>query len=290
MQALLLGPAPRPQPSSSPKAPIGLFDSGVGGLTVLAELRRKLPSEHFIYIADQAHVPYGGRPLAEIREFASSLTRYLFARGCKMVVMACNVSTATVLEDMRTLYGDHVCGVIGPGAAEAVQKSRGKIGVLATLGTVKTGAYRRAIQAFAPNLEVHEVACPRFVPLIEAGALNTPDAHHAAHEYLSPLLAQEVDTVILGCTHYPFLKPLLQTISGGRLNFVDPAEATGRVVSQTLAAQDLYGCDGPGDTQIYTTADAARLAEQLPFFLPGVAAPVSALSWRYPETTAALTP
>ncbi|MEO1229093.1 MAG: glutamate racemase [Myxococcota bacterium] len=223
-----------PTPSWDRAAPIALFDSGVGGLTVLQALAQLLPAERFFYIADQVHVPYGGRPLDEIRGFARGLTRHAFARGAKAVVMACNVSSATYAAEAAISYGeDRVLGVVEPGAQAAAQATRtGRIGVLATAGTVASGAYPEALARARAQLEVRSVACPRFVPLIEAGKLDGPEAEDAVQEAVAPLL-DWADTLVLGCTHYPFLLPLLRRLAPD-LKTIDPAEATARVVAAQL--------------------------------------------------------
>lgn len=276
----MTGFTPGHPPAIHEEAPIGLYDSGVGGLTVLAAIARRLPNERFVYIADQAHVPYGGRPLGEIRTFAGSLARYLFDRGCKMAVMACNISSATALEDVEAGVGpEHVLGVIHPGARAAVARTRaGRIGVLATAGTVASGAYPRSVATLDAGLEVHQVACPRFVPLVEAGETETPDAEDAAATYLAPLRAAGVDTVILGCTHYPFLLPTLRTVAP-ELAFVDPAEATAAAVEDHLVRAGRVRGPHPGHHELLTTGAADTFATQLSSFMPGVEGEIAHLPW-----------
>lgn len=272
-------------PALHADAPIGLYDSGVGGLTVLAAIARRLPDERFVYIADQAHVPYGGRPLSEIRRFAGSLARYLFDRDCKMAVMACNVSSATALDDVEGVVGpDHVLGVIHPGSRAAAQATKtGAIGVLATAGTVASGAYPRAVAALDGALAVHQVACPRFVPLVEAEETESADAEDAARAYLGPLIEAGVDTVVLGCTHYPFLLPALRRVAP-HLTFVDPAEETADEVVRRLTATGRV-CPpphppGPPRHLLLTTGSPAAFAAQLDRFAPGSSAAVARLPWR----------
>ncbi|MCS6775599.1 MAG: glutamate racemase [Chloroherpetonaceae bacterium] len=250
-------------------APIGVFDSGLGGLTVVRQIRTFLPAEPVLYVADQAHVPYGGRPLVEVRQFALGISRALYAAGCKAIVMACNISSATALDTVRQEYPDMpVLGVIGPGVRVAVRCTRNRrIGVLATEGTVRSQAYRRALQACNPDLEVVEVACPAFVPLVEAGALDTPETVQAAVQYLSPLCMAGVDTVILGCTHYPFLLPVLQRIAP-QLTFVDPARATVERLLHALLQRRLHA---PLRTQadlLVTTGNPDAFRRQTALFFP----------------------
>ena len=239
-------------------APIGVFDSGVGGLSVVRRLRELLPNESLIYVADQAHVPYGGRELQEVEGFACGISAALIASGCKAIVMACNISSAVALDAVQALHPDvPVLGVIRPGAAAALQAvEEGRIGVLATEGTVRSGAYTATLQAICPNAQVTEVACPRFVPLIEAGRERTAEARAAVREYLAPLLAQEVETVVLGCTHYPFLLPLLQS-EAPKTRFIDPAYQTTCALQDLLSERNLLCDAAPGVIRyLYTTGDA----------------------------------
>lgn len=279
------GFGPGHAPAVHEQAPIGLYDSGVGGLTVLAAIARHLPHERFIYIADQAHVPYGGRALSEIQSFAGSLARYLFDHGCKAAVMACNISTATTLDLVEDQVGpEHVLGVIHPGAqaaAEVTQTQR--IGVLATAGTVASGAYPAAVRAIDSGLQVHQVACPRFVPLVEAQRSDSPDAHDAAASYLQPLIEAGVDTVILGCTHYPFLLRTLAAVAPAGMRFVDPAEQTARTLKATLQRTGrVRPAPLPGRTmphQLLTTGHADVFARQLRDLMPEIEGQVARLPW-----------
>lgn len=252
-------------------APIGVFDSGVGGLTVARELARRLPNERVFYVADQLHVPYGGRPLDEIRSFATALSDHLFISGAKRVVMACNISSATALDRVRERFGaDRVLGVIEHGARAAVGATKsGRIGVLATQGTVATTAYSRTIHALANDARVFEVACPRFVPLVESNALEGEAAESAAREYLAPLLAERTDTIILGCTHYPFLLPLLHRVANDRVRFIDPAAATVDALEKNLAQRGLAAEEkNPLPHRLSTTGDPELFKNQLKIFWP----------------------
>ena len=257
-------------------APIGVFDSGVGGLTVVQNLFEVLPNETILYVADQAHVPYGGRELSEIEGFATGTTASLLSAGCKAVVMACNISSAVALASVEKIYPTSIiAGVIRYGAAVAAETTRnGKVGVLTTEGTRKSGAYTRELRAIQSSLAVLEVGCPKFVPLVEAGEVNSREAFAAAEEYLSPLLALGADTVILGCTHYPYLLDALQAIAP-EIIFVDPAEATARGVAQRLADAELLR-SRPTDFEftaaspcslLTTTGDAQAFRQNAPRFL-----------------------
>lgn len=269
-------PASHPAPSSAPCAPIALFDSGVGGLTVLEAIARRLPGESTHYVADQAHVPYGGRPLGEVRSFAAGLTAHAFGVGAKLVVMACNVSSATYAEEADRLYGrGRVLGVVVPGAraAEAATRAR-RVAVLATEGTVASGAYPAAFSRLDARLEVTQVACPRFVPLVEAGALEGAQAEDAVDEALAAVRRARADVVVLGCTHYPYLLPVLRR-QAPDLCYVDPAEATAYEVEQRIAAfasparSAVHRLFTTGDPGAFEAQAAALLADRLPWVLGG---------------------
>lgn len=267
------------RPSDLPQQPIAYFDSGVGGLTVLEAIERACPGEGAYYIADQAHVPYGGRPLDEVRGFAERLTAHAFEAGAKLVVMACNISSATYAADAAERWGaDRVLGVVDPGAAAALRTSlSGRLGVLATQGTVDSEAYPRAVHALGPKARVTQRACPRFVPLVEAGELTGPAAEDACREALEPLLSAAVDTVVLGCTHYPYLLPTLQSLAP-HIGFIDPARETAERVAQLLEARGLRA-EAPVPSTLYTTGDVVRFAEQVAELLPEHRYEVAALRW-----------
>lgn len=204
---------------------IGLFDSGVGGLTVLGPLARFQPRWPLVMIADQAHVPYGGRPLDEIRGFALAQTEFLFELGVERVVMACNISSATALGEARRRFGERrVFGMVEPGCALALRATRsGRIGVLATQGTVRSGAYAERLRDAVPSVDCLSLACPEFVPLIEAGHVDDDAARDAVAPYVAQLRAFGADVAILGCTHYPHLRTVLQA-AAPEIHFVDPAD------------------------------------------------------------------
>jgi glutamate racemase len=256
-------------------APIGVFDSGVGGLSVAGEILRNLPFESVLYYADTAHVPYGGRPLEEVRGFALAICDFLVENGAKMVAMACNISSAVALPAARERHPDiPMLGVIEPGSAAALATGARRIGVLATQGTVKSGAYTRAITMSEPQSKVVEVPCPLFVPLVEAGETETPEALSAAREYLSPLASAGSEAVILGCTHYPFLLPALQKAAAElfptnkRPVFVDPALETTREVGCLLSR---HGIAAPAATtpshRYFVSGDVGQFQERGSLFL-----------------------
>ena len=265
---------------SSTKQPIALFDSGVGGLTVLTRISEQLPQQDLIYIADQAHVPYGNRALKEIESFAQSLTIASFQLGAGMVLMACNISSAIYGKQAQECYGNtRVLGVVEPGAKAALKRtSKAKIGVLATTGTVSSGAYTQTIKRIQNNVEVLEVPCPKFVPFIEAGELDSPKVDIACQQALEPLKKAEVDVVILGCTHYPYLLAALQKAAPS-INFVDPAIELATQVAQMYPTNNINSTKRP-TYQLLTTQNEDRFRQQVNQFIETTAhVQISTLHW-----------
>lgn len=296
-------------------APIGVFDSGVGGLSVVRAILRRYPHERILYVADQAHVPYGERPLEDIRRFAGGISDFLAEQGCKAIIMACNISSACALPSIAAkLAFLPTFGMIGPAVRRAVEMdSQAAIGVLATTGTVRSGAYTAQIRALNPQARVVEVACPRFVPLVEAGELSSEETLEAAYAYLMPIARAECRTIILGCTHYPFLLPTLRRATAdlfpGPVRFIDPAEETAQALEgeappsrswpsppNPLSQPWERGSDSPearppdGCFQerglsmrarhlLLTTSDVATFASQVPRFLPGMEYDVAIAHW-----------
>ncbi len=218
---------------------IGVMDSGVGGLTVARAILDQLPNEPIIYVGDTAHGPYGPRPIAEVRELALDVLDELVARDVKMLVIACNSASAAMLRDARERYDIPVIEVIQPAVRRAVGATRnGRIGVIGTSATITSGAYDDAFAA-APHITVTSQACPRFVEFVEAGMTSGPELVAAAHEYLDPILATEIDTLVLGCTHYPLLTGVISMIAGDAVTLVSSAEETAKDVYRTLVENDL---------------------------------------------------
>lgn len=245
-------------------APIGVFDSGLGGLTVAARIMRRLPNESIVYLADTAHVPYGERPLDEILGFAMDITGFLRRMGAKMVVMACNMSSAVALGSAREAFaGMPALGVINPGSRAAVRASSGgPIGVLATTGTVSSHAYARIIRSIAPETQVYEQACPAFVPLVESGEAGNPKAYAAAREYVDPLLRRGVGTIILGCTHYPFLSSAISAAAGPSVRLIDPAEETVSETEKIILEHGIQAAPSQrAQHKYFCTGDTAGFAE-----------------------------
>lgn len=218
-----------------PERAIGVFDSGVGGLTVLRELCRQIPDEALVYLGDTARVPYGTKSPQTVLRYAREAARFLLAQRVKLLVVACNTASAVALDDLAEHYQLPVVGVIEPGARRALEVTRsGRIGVIGTEGTVRSGAYDRALRAGRPDVVVHAAACPLFVPLAEEGWCAHEIARLAAREYLAPLLDKGIDTLVLGCTHYPLLKQTLQEVVGPGVELIDSAEETAKAVAAVL--------------------------------------------------------
>ena len=213
---------------------IAVFDSGVGGLTVFREIARALPREPLIYLGDSARVPYGTKSPATIVRYSLEAARYLMTRNVKMFVVACNTATAAALPELKAQLPIPVVGVVEPGARAAVERTSGVVGVIATEGTVRSKAYTKAIHALDPDVEVIESAAPLFVPLAEEGWANTHVAREVAEIYLEPLIDAGIDTLVLGCTHYPILRGTIESVVGDTVHIVDSAETTAQVVKDVL--------------------------------------------------------
>lgn len=261
--------------------PVGVFDSGLGGLSVAAEVLRTLPYESIMYLADSAHLPYGERPLEQIRDFALDITSFLILKGAKAVVMACNMSSAVALDEARERHPHTpVLGVIEPGAKAAVEASGGgPIGVLATTGTVRSEAYVRAAHRLDPSLRVVQQACPEFVPLVESGKADTEEAEAAARAYVTPLVRAGCRTLVLGCTHYPFLRRAIRAAAGPGVRIVDPAQETARLLHKVLSERRA-AADSASPRHTYcTTGDAAAFAEMGSLLLGRRIESVHEVSW-----------
>jgi glutamate racemase len=269
--------------------PIGIFDSGIGGLTVLRAINQLLPDKPILYLADQAHVPYGPRPLEEVRRFSESITRYLLGRGARMVVVACNTASAAALKYLRVTFPEVPFVGMEPAVKPAAEHTRsGVVGVLATPATFQGELYASVVERFGRGVRLLQNTCPGLVTQIENGDLDTPDTRLILERALHPMLDQGIDTVVLGCTHYPFVIPLIQQITGPDVRVIDPAPAVARQVQRlTLAtslvdishAEETSEMDGPHQLlQFATTGDALRLESMLPKLI-GSRSPVKSLTW-----------
>ena len=225
------------------KLPIGIFDSGVGGLTVYRALHHRLPNEHFVYLGDTARVPYGTKSLATVERYAIENSRFLASLGIKLLVVACNTASALALPKIRESIGIDVVGVIGPGARKAVEITKGesnpKIGVIATEATVSSNAYFEAIRRASDTAEVVQAACPLFVPLAEENWLHEPETFAIAAKHLEKIVEFGPDALVLGCTHYPILRDVIQQTVGPSVKLIDSGEATAEEVEKLLADKDL---------------------------------------------------
>lgn len=218
-------------------SPVGIFDSGLGGLTVAREVFQLLPSEDVVYFGDVGRTPYGGRSKEIITQFTRQDINFLIEQGVKVVVAACNTASALALDTIKRDYEIEIIGVIEPGAVSAAGATKnGNIGVIGTVGTVHSNAYARALEAIDRNLKVFSMACPLFVPLVEEGYVDKRATYLIAEEYLAPFKNNGIDTLILGCTHYPLLKPVIRQVLGETVQLIDSARETARVVTQRLAA------------------------------------------------------
>jgi glutamate racemase len=239
--------------------PVGVFDSGVGGLTVLHECLVTMPHEDFVYLGDHARLPYGPRPLEEISRFAREIAAYLEGEGVKLLLVACNAATSAALPRLQEELTVPVVGVITPEAHAAVQATRNRrIGLMATQATVEAGRYAQLVRALDAGAELVPVACPRLVPLIESDEPFGGGTTEAVREYAAPLKAAEVDTVILGCTHYPLIRPIFQRVFGRGVTLVFSAEETAREVAETLARKGIENGEArEGSYRFLTTGDPA---------------------------------
>ncbi|MGH9424673.1 MAG: glutamate racemase [Thermoanaerobaculia bacterium] len=224
-----------PRPSSLvPVSPIGVFDSGVGGLTVFREIARALPHHSLIYLGDSARVPYGTKSAETVTRYSLEAAAHLLDRGIGMLVVACNTATAAALPALQAQLTIPVIGVVEPGARAAAERTSGRVGVIATEGTVRSKAYTRAIKNLDPKIEVIESAAPLFVSLAEEGWANTHVAREVAEIYLEPLLDARIDTLVLGCTHYPILRGTIEQVVGENVIIVDSAETTAACVHSAI--------------------------------------------------------
>ncbi len=220
-------------------SPIGLFDSGVGGLSVWREVVRQLPYESTIYFADRANCPYGPRPAEEVKDLSATIVRFLLAKHCKLIVVACNTASAAALEWLRTEFAVPIVG-IEPALKPAVEATRtGHVGVLATAGTIEGKPFNNTRHRYANGVQVHVQVGEGLVELVESGQLDTPETAALLRQYLAPMLTAQVDQIALGCTHYPFLRPLIDQIVGHQAVIIDPAPAVAHQVKRVLLAHGL---------------------------------------------------
>ncbi len=243
------------------EGPIGIFDSGVGGLSVLREVRRQLPAEDLIYIADQAHVPYGNRSKGDVFGFSAGIARYLIKKQVKLMIIACNTASAVALADLRLEYPSlpfvGMEPAVKPAAAET---STGVVGVLATPATFQGDLYASTVERFAKGVKILQDTCPGLVDQIEAGGITSSETREILTRALHPMLEEGVDEIVMGCTHYPFVIPLIKEIVGDEVEVIDPAPAVARQAGRLLDEYDLHR-DGPeeGKVSFYTSGETENL-------------------------------
>ena len=250
----------------SPQAPIGIFDSGVGGLSVLRAIRAQLPNENLLYFADQIHVPYGPRSLEEVRQFSEAITRYLLEQGSKLIVVACNTASAAALHYLRETFPDVPFVGMEPAVKPAAEHtSSGVVGVLETPATFQGALYASVVERFANGVTVLQNTCVGLVEEIERGAVDGDKAKEILESALRPMLGRGLDTVVLGCTHYPFAIPQIEAICGDSVRVIDPAPAVARQVERRLAALGILSSGNAQDNvTLYTSGDPEKLQSLLP--------------------------
>ena len=239
---------------------IGVFDSGVGGLTVLREIMAHLPAESLLYFGDTARVPYGDRTQAELLRFVREIITWMQGQGVKMVVMACNTSSALALEIVQAEFDLPILGIILPGARAAAKAGR-RIGVISTVATAQSNAYKQAILEASPNAQVWQVGCPDFVPLIEKSRIDDPYTRAVATDYLKPLMAANIDTLVYGCTHYPHLAPLMDQILPPSITVINPASFLVAAMAKELDLLGLRSNQTQSQIDFYVSGDPAQFAQ-----------------------------
>ncbi len=244
-------------------APIGVFDSGVGGISILLELKKLLPNEKFLYLADSAHCPYGVKPLAEIRERTLEVTDYLIGLGAKLIVVACNSACVAGLDQIRAKYPELPVVGVEPAVKPAHEATKnGKIGVLATSLTLSGTRFASLLEKYGTGAKVFTQPAPALVDLVESGELNSPATERTLHQYLDPLLAEGIDTLVLGCTHYPFLRGMIEAICGSKVTVIDTGAAVARQTARLLDQYQLATtATAPQEAIFYTSGEPSMVQE-----------------------------
>ena len=272
---------------------ISIFDSGVGGLSVWREIAHQLPHEDTLYLADQAHVPYGHRRLVEVREFSESITRFLLRQRTKIIVIACNTASAAALHHLRRTFSDVPFVGMEPAVKPAVERTRnGTVGVIATQSTFQGKLFASLVERYAGNVRVLTQACPGLVEAVEAGALDTPATEALLRQCLTPLVEAGVDQLVLGCTHYPFLQPAIERVVGANITVIDPAPAVARQTARVLAQRGLEADPSTGSGHrrnragrhlFYTSGDVAAFSTMIERLFPTVEGDVEVQAARWRE-------
>lgn len=261
-------------------SPIGVFDSGVGGLSVLRAMREQMPAENIIYFGDQGHVPYGPRSMEQIQDFSEGITNFLLQKESKLIVVACNTASAAALKYLRERFSDITFVGMEPAVKPAAEITRtGKVGVLATPATFQGALYASVVERFGAGVELFQHTCPGLVGQIEKGELQSVATRAILEDALHPMLEKNIDTVVLGCTHYPFVIPLIEDIVGDQVRVIDPAPAVARQVGRLLDAKSLRNsCEVKGNLQIFTSGTVDAVKSILPKLL-NESADVAPVHW-----------
>jgi glutamate racemase len=261
-------------------SPIGIFDSGVGGISVLRAIRMQMPEESIMYFGDQEHVPYGSRSMEQIQNFSEAITRLLLEQGAKIIVVACNTASAAALRYLRGKFPDVQFVGMEPAVKPAAEHTQtGKVGVLATPATFQGALYASVVERFANGVELFQETCPGLVQQIEQGNLDGEETRKILEDALLPMLEKNIDTVVLGCTHYPFVIPLIQQIVGDGVRVIDPAPAVAKQTSRLIEANGMRNNSGAkGAVMFYTSGDADTLKSLLPMLL-GESGEVQRVEW-----------
>lgn len=263
----------------SSQNPIGIFDSGVGGLSVLREIRAWMPNENIIYFGDQGHVPYGPRPMEQIQDFSEGITRYLLAQHAKIIVVACNTASAAALTYLRQTFPDVQFVGMEPAVKPAAEKTQtGKVGVLATPATFQGALYTSVVERFANGVELFQNTCSGLVQQIEIGDLDGEETRSILENALHPMLEKNIDTVVLGCTHYPFVIPMIEKIVGETVRVIDPAPAVAKQVKRLLEARGMLSQHG-GRLRFVTSGEADSVKSILKVLLK-IDSEVEAIRWK----------
>jgi glutamate racemase len=266
--------------SSNSTSPIGIFDSGVGGISVLRAIREQMPEENVLYFGDQGHIPYGPRPMEQIRNFSEAITTFLLEHDAKIVVVACNTASAAALKYLRKRFPDVPFVGMEPAVKPAAEQTQtGKVGILATPATFQGALYASVVERFANGVELLQNTCNGLVQQIEQGNLNGGETRKILEEALSPMMERNIDTVVLGCTHYPFVIPLIQRIVGENVRVIDPAPSVAKQVRRLLEAGMGKSLSSMrGKVTFYTSGDPASLKSMLPILL-GEDSQVEKVEW-----------
>jgi len=266
--------------SSHTKSPIGVFDSGVGGISVLKAIREHMPEEPVIYFGDQGHVPYGSRSIEQIQNFSEAITRFLLGQGAKIIVVACNTASAAALKYLREKFPDIPLVGMEPAVKPAAEHTQtGRVGVLATPATFQGALYASVVERFANGVVLLQDTCPGLVQQIEQGNLDGEETRRILEQALLPMLEKNIDTVVLGCTHYPLVIPLIQQIVGNRVRVIDPAPAVAKQVRRVLEARGTRSESGSqADLKFYTSGNPDGLKSMLPVLL-GEGGEVEGVEW-----------